>query len=241
MNEERYILFDQYLQDELSGEEKINFEKQLFSDPEFEKAFETFKGLNVYLENKFGNADEFDTFKENLNSIATAHFKTNKPKVIAFKPWRYMVAASMVLLFGLFFLMQYPNPNFEDYNQHENAYFIERGDVNKELKLAQESFNAKEYKKAIPLFVAVLKNKKTPEIQFFYGIALLEDNKFQAAEVVFNDLKSGNSIYKNKAVWYLALSKLKQKNYKGCKEMLKTIPADYEDFDQVQELLKELD
>ena len=62
-----------------------------------------------------------------------------------------------------------------------------------------------------------------------------------AAAVVFQELKSGNSIYKNKAIWNLALSKLKQKDYKSCKEILLTIPADYENYDQVQELLQELD
>lgn len=241
MNEDRYLLFDQYLQNELSGEDKINFEKQLSTDPEFASAFETFKGLNAYLENKFGNADEFDAFSENLGSVADAHFKTDKPKVIAFKPWRYLVAASIVLLVGLFFLIQHPNPNFEDYNQHENAYFTERGNANATLKLAEEAFNAKNYKEAIPAFEKILENKKKPEIQYFYAISLLEDNQFPAAEAVFNELKSNAPVYKDKALWYLALSRLKQKDYKGCEEILKTIPSDFEDFDQVQELLDALD
>jgi hypothetical protein len=239
MNEERYIIFDQYLQDELSVEDKVKFENQLSEDPEFASAFETFKELNLHMENKFGNADEFDAFKENLQSISNNHFKDSKSKVIAFKPWIYLVAASVVLLAGLFLFN--PNPNFEDFNQHENAYFTERGTVDADLKQAEEAFNAKKYSVAIPFFEAVLKEKKTPEIQYFYGISLLETNKTQEAGVVFNELKSGTSIYKNKAIWSLALSKLKQKDYKSCKEILLTIPSDYEDYDQVQELLKELD
>ncbi len=35
MNEERYIAFDQYLQDEMTVEEKNSFESQLAKDPEF--------------------------------------------------------------------------------------------------------------------------------------------------------------------------------------------------------------
>jgi tetratricopeptide (TPR) repeat protein len=159
--------------------------------------------------------------------------------VIAFKPWMYLVAASVVVLFGLFLFN--PNPNFEDFNQQENAYFTERGTIDANLKQAETTFNAKNYKAAIPFFEAVLKEKKTPEIQYFYGISLLETNKIQEAEAVFNELKAGTSIYKNKAIWSLALSKLKQKDYKACKEILLTIPSDYEDYDQVQELLKELD
>ncbi|MFV5690984.1 tetratricopeptide repeat protein [Flavobacterium sp. LT1R49] len=241
MNEERYIVFDQYLQDELSAEDKVKFENELAEDPELASAFDTFKELNLHLENKFGNADEFDAFKENLESISNAHFKDSKPKakVIAFKPWIYLVAASVAILFGLFLFN--PNPNFEDFNQQENAYFTERGTIDVNLKQAETTFNAKNYAAAIPFFEAVLKEKKTPEIQYFYGISLLETNKIQEAEAVFNELKAGTSIYKNKAIWSLALSKLKQKDYKACKEILLTIPLDYEDYDQVQELLKELD
>jgi len=240
MNEERYILFGQYLENELSAEEKTNFEKQLSEDQEFASAFETFKDLNLHLENKFGNATELNAFKKNLKSISKEHFKSKKPKVVALKPWQYAIAASVAILVGLF-VFQNINPSFEDYDNPENAYFTERGNVNEDLKLAQDAFNAKNYKAAIPYFEAVLNSTKSPEIQYFYAVSLLEDNQFQKAETNFTELKSGTSIYKNKATWYLALSKLKQKDYKSCKEILLTITDDFEDYDQVQELLNELD
>jgi len=137
--------------------------------------------------------------------------------------------------------MQNNDPAFEDYNNHENAYFTERGEANDPLKLAQDAFNAKNYKEAITNFELILKEKKSPETQLFYAISLLEDNQFQKAEIQLMDLKLGNSIFKNKAVWYLALSKLKQKDYKSSKEILRSIPTDYEDYNQVQELFDELD
>lgn len=241
MNEERYIVFDQYLQDELSAEEKVNFEKQLSGDLELASAFDTFKELQAHLDNTFGNEKERNAFKENLKIISKEHFNTAKPKVIAFKPWIYLVAASVAVLIGLFVFNFNSNPNFEDFNQQENAYFTERGDTVANLKQAEEAFNAKNYKTAIPFFETILKEKKTPEIQYFYGISLLETDKIKEAEAVFNELKAGTSIYKNKAIWGLALSKLKQKDYKSCKEILLTIPLDYENHDQVQQLLKELD
>lgn len=240
MNDERYILFSQYLENELSAEEKTNFEKQLAEDQEFASAFEIFKELNLHLENKFGNAKDLKAFKKNVKSISAVHFKTKKSKVVDLRGWHYTVAASVTILVGLF-VFQNINPDFEDYNNPETATFIERGDVNENLKLAQDEFNAKNYKKAIPYFEAVLKVNKSPEMQYFYAISLLEENQFQKAEANLSELKSGTSIYKNKATWYLALSKLKQEDYKSCKEILKTIPDDYEDYDQVQELLNDLD
>jgi len=240
MNEEHYILFGQYLENELSAEERTNFEKQLAEDQELASAFEIFKELNLHLEHKFGNITELNAFKKNLKSISKELFKTKKSKVVAFKPWQYAIAASVALLVGLF-VFQNINPSYDDYNNTEMATFIERGDVNVNLKLAQDAFNAKNYKAAIPHFEAVLNSTKSPEIQYFYAVSLLEDNQFQKAETNLSELKSGTSIFKNKAIWYLALTKLKQKDYKSCKKILLTIPDDYEDYDQVQQLLNELD
>ena len=240
MNEERYILFGQYLENELSAEEKTDFEKQLDEDPEFASAFDIFKELHLHLENKFGNATELKAFKKNLKSVSKEHFKTKKSKVVALKPWQYAIAASVAILVGLF-VFQNINPSFDDYNNPEMATFVERGDVNENLKLAQDAFNTKNYKAAIPHFETILKESKSPEIQYFYAVSLLENDEFQKADTNLLELQSGTSVYKNKATWYLALSKLKQKEYDSCKAILQTIPDDYEDYDQVQELLNELD
>jgi hypothetical protein len=239
MNEEHFLEFDEYLQGEMTVEDKLVFEQQLKDQADLAMAFETYKGLHLHLENKFGQANELKAFKDNLKGISKTHFK--KSKVIAFKPWYYAVAASVAVLFGLFFLNQNSNPTFEDYNQPETAFFTERGETNDNLKLAQDAFNEKKYKEAIPLFETILKTDTSAEIQYFYGIALLEENRLPEAEAVFETLRTGNSIYKNKAIWSLALSKLKQKDYKSCKELLSTIPEDYEGNDQVDALLEELD
>ncbi|TDP03936.1 tetratricopeptide repeat protein [Flavobacterium sp. 245] len=240
MNEERYILFDQYLEGELTAEQKNDFEKQLAEDAQFASEFETFKSVQLQLQNKFGIEEERKEFKENLNQIAEDYFN-KKPKVIGLKPWYLAVAASVAVLFGLFFFNYNQNPVFADYNHPEQASFAERGSEDGPLKNAEKEFNAKRFSLAIPFFEEVLAKGKTPEIQYYYGISLLEQSQFLKAEAVFNELKSGNSVYKEKAIWYLALSKLKQRDYKSCKEILQTISQDYEDYDEVQLLLDELD
>ncbi|KDN56677.1 hypothetical protein FEM21_01800 [Flavobacterium seoulense] len=153
----------------------------------------------------------------------------------------YLVAASVVLLLGMFLFNPGSKPNFEDYNQYENIYLTEKGTAIENLKQAETAFNAKKYKEAIPLFEAVLKENQSVEIEYFYGISLLENGNIQQAETVFDEIKSGNSIYKNKAIYALALAKLKQKKYTDCKAILLTISSDFENYDKVQELLEKLD
>lgn len=241
MNEEKYTVFEQYLQGELSDEARLNFEKQLSEDLELASELESFKEVQAQLEERFGFETERKAFEENLKTISKEHFKTDESKVISIKSWKFLVAASVVIFLGLFLFNSTSKPSFEEYNQYENAYLTERSEGITDLKQAETAFNAKDYKTAIPLFETILKENKTAEIQYFYGVSLLENNQIKQAEMVFNEIKSGNSIYKNKAIWSLALAKLKQKEYKGCKEILLTLPSDYEHYDKVQELLGKLD
>lgn len=240
MNQELYILFENYLNNELSENEKIDFEKQLQNDASIREKFTIYKELNGFLENKF--SQESIDFKKNLETISKSHFKeNNKTKVINFKPWYYAVAASVALVFGTWFMMQNSLPTYEEFNQHETATFSDRGDIIKNLLLAQKAFNNKDYETAVTNFEIVLKEYKRPEVVYFYGISLLEINKFAESEKVFNDLKAGTSIYKDKANWYLALSNLKQKKYQESKMFLKEIPNDSEDYAKAEKLLDELD
>ncbi|WP_278019822.1 hypothetical protein [Flavobacterium ginsengisoli] len=93
MNEERYILFDQYLQGELNVDEKNNFEKQLSEDSELASEFESFKEIHFQLENKFGIEQQREVFEENLTKISNKYFNKKKNKVASLKPWYFAVAS----------------------------------------------------------------------------------------------------------------------------------------------------
>ena len=241
MNEQNWIDFENYLANEMSLEDRSTFEQKLQNDTSFLTEFNLYKETNGFLETKFSS--ETADFKNNLKSISNQHFNQEndkKGKIIRFNPKYFAIAASLVLFFGLYYFMQNQTPSYSDYNQHENAAFTERGDVIKNLKAAQVAFNANKFEEAIPFFESVLKEYPRPEIEYFYGVCLLECNRINKAESVFEKIKNGESVYKNKAIWSLALSKLKQKDYASCKEILLTIPSDYEDYAKVKKLLNEL-
>lgn len=241
MNEERYILFDQYLQGELTVDEKNNLEKQLSEDAKMASEFESFKEMHFQLENKFGREQERADFEENLTRISDKYFNKNKQNVVSLKPWYFAAAASVIIMFGLFFFDYKHYPNFDDYNHPESAYFTERGVSEAILKQAENNFNGRRYDTAIPIFEMILKENNSEEIKYFYAVSLLQVGKYVKAESIFKELEAGNSVYKEKAKWNLALSKLKQGKYDDCKAILQTISQDYEDYDEVEQLLEELD
>lgn len=241
MKEQDYIDFENYINNKMISEEKLAFEAKLQNEPDFKENFKLYKETTEFASHKF--SAERTAFQENIKAISTtknSNEKPNKSKVISLRNMIYAVAAVFVLFFGIQ-LFQNNTPEYLDYNQHENATFVERGNIIEALKLAQDAFNAKNYKQAIIQFEIVLKEYPRPAVQYFYAISLLEENRFADSELVLNQLIKGKSIYKNTASWYLALSKLKQKEYVACKTVLLTIPEDYEDYDKVKELLSKLD
>ena len=176
MEEDIYIAFESYLNNEMSAEEKNIFETRLKNDSDFSKNFDNYKETTLFVSHKFSS--DRTTFQENLKSISADFFKQEKPKkskVIQLPTFIYAIAAVFVLFFGIQ-LFQNNTPQYGDFNQHENANFVERSDVVKSLKLAQDAFNAKNYKEAIKYFEIVIKEYPRPEVNYFYAISLLENN-----------------------------------------------------------------
>lgn len=192
-------------------------------------------------ENKLETEEDRVAFEENLTKISDKYFNKKKHKTASLKPWYFAVAISIIVMFGLFFFDYKHYPNFEDYDHPESAYFTERGVSEAVLKQAENNFNGKRYETAIPIFEMILKENNSDEIKYFYAVSLLQVSKYVKAETIFKELEAGNSIYKEKAKWNLALSKLKQGKYDECKAILQTISQDYEGYDDVEQLMEELE
>lgn len=132
------------------------------------------------------------------------------------------------------------NPSYSDYNMHNEANFIERSEGNPELKIAQDYFNNKNYQKASETF-AKIENLTNPEIQLYYAISLIETDDYSKSNILLENISQGISVYKEEAIWYLALSSLKQKKYDESKKYLQQITEDSEKYSQAQKLLNDLE
>lgn len=241
MQEELYLLFENHLNNEMSLEEKTSFENQLQNDPKLKEQFELYKQTTQFLEVKFSK--ETVDFKENLKSISENHFADSikkKTKVISLQSKWFAIAAMLVVFVGVWFMNNNGNPSYSDFNNHNDAQFIERSEGNLDLKAAQDYFNTQDYQKASESF-AKIENLTNPEIQLYFAISLIETDNYSKAKILLENVSQGNSAYKEDAIWYLALSSLKQKNYEASKKYLQQITEDSEKYSSAKKLLDDLD
>lgn len=243
MEEQDYILFEDYLEGRLSSTEKNEFERRLADDEKFEQSYLTYKELSGFLESKFENKKAEKEFKENLKNISDTYFiKTeNKSRALMFKPWQYAIAASIVVIFGLLVIMNDSVPAYADYADFNNISLSVRGETKELLPKAEKSFNEGNYEAALHYFDQILvEDVNNKEIQLYKSIALIETNRYDDADELLVALSTGASVFKYEAMWYLALSKLKQKKYNECKIILEKIPEDAEIYTKAQKLLRKL-
>ena len=242
MKEDRYILFEKFLNDELSEEEKKYFDLELHTNIDFKQEFEIYKNLNESLSSKFENEENETELRSTLNSLGKEFIKDEKKgKLISMKRLRpLMVAASIALLIG-FFLFNNGSPVYSDFANHNNLELVVRSENNSAISKAEEAFNNKNYTTAFAqLTILEEQFPNDVEIKLHKGICLLELDKYSQAETVFNSISEGNSAFKNKAIWYKALTYLKQEQFDECKITLQTISESSEEFELAKKLLKKL-
>lgn len=243
MKDQNYILFEEYLSGNLSKDAIYSFENRLKNENDLKQAFETFKELSGFLEYKFENEEKQKLFQSNLKDVSDAYFnkKESSKKVIRFKPWQYAMAASLTLFIGIYSYNLFSIPSYGNFANYDTISLTVRGEQTDLLINAEKTFNAKDFKGAEVYFTQLLDtDKSNQEFQLYKAISEIELNKFDEAEILLNQISQGNSVFKDKATWYLALSKLKQKEYKACANILQTISKNADEYMEAQKLLKRL-
>ncbi len=243
--EEKYELFEKYCSEELSAEEKAELDKMLNEDATLQKELRLYQELHSHLDTTLNTEHELLDLKKNLKQIADTYTENTIPakksKVIKLPVWSYAAAASVAILFGIYFLNP-GNPSYTDFANIPELSIVERATAEEDIKGAENAFNTKDFATAEKYLDRLLKkDANNTEFQYYYGIALLEQDKFDMATKVFGVLLNGNSAYKYKAQWFEALNQLKQEKYEECMLLLKGIPEQSEDYDTAQKLLKKLE
>jgi len=240
---------EKYLAGELNNDELLAFEKRLQEDPSFAETFTLYRAI----QNEMNSGDDEKEIKENLSRLSNKYFtpKTEN-KVIPLRSgnkkwWMYAAAAAVFITILLLFKPWQDSPlsNQEIYAQYaipEELPFVARGsNEDSLLKKASELFNKKDYAAAIPLLDSITKlNPAEAQLQLSLGISYLNTGKFDLAINRFDSLAAGQSIYKNDALAWKALSFLRQDNKADCIAVLKQIPANANNFNKAEKMIRQL-
>jgi hypothetical protein len=242
MEEDIYILIDRYLAGELNTEEQKEFETRIKSDSDFAEKVLVYRSLTENLKSRFSGEEEEKRLRESLSAIAKAEIRSEAPaKVIALR-WYHWAAAASIALFAIvwFYTGTATLPEYSQYAFHGSLSLAERGTDSLQQQ-AEEAFNSKNYPQAVLYLNKLLEAEPdNTALKLFKGVSLLELGQVKEAETIFADIQNSNTVYQDKATWYLALSALKQKDYDRCRVLLEQLPADSEYYSKAREILERL-
>lgn len=220
-----YPIFEAYLDDDLSAEERQAFEQQLLTDPSLKMQFEEFAAIRQRYQHGFAGEAAEAKLVESLENLGKEFFPPPQTRKRSRRVWLLapVLAAACALALLLFYR---PKDLFRQYYQPPLAAFTEKGTAAAGLyQQAEQAFNAGDFERAGQYFDTIL--AETPgdlEASFYRGLCHLETGDPAAARGMLESLALGASAFSEDARWFLALSYLREKDYAACRSELDQIP-----------------
>jgi tetratricopeptide (TPR) repeat protein len=241
MNEEIYLSFDRYLANEMPTDERAAFELKLTSDTAFEEKFRIYQEIQEIVGPRYRGEEQEIVFRNNLALIGNEEVVDKTGRTIKMKWYAWAAAASVAIICAFLFYTSSSTPEYSAYARYEPLALAERGNEDAATLKAQQAFNTHQYAEAVAAINDLLeRDGNNDALKLYKGISLLELDRVAEANSLFTEVSHTSSIYKDKALWMLALSALKQKDYKTCEDFLKKIPAGSPEYKQAQDLLDKL-
>jgi len=239
MENERVItLALQYLAQQLTEEEKQNFEQQYQDDQEFARQVDQCLRLE-YATRTAGKAQLYNTFNKEFDQ-----WKSEQTK----RRWRYVGVAALpifALIIGLYMLLRGVATMPELYEQYYTPRELSStmSDTQSQWESFVEVYNQKDYKQAEELLLALSQDSsftQTSRLYLYLGNCQLGQNKPQEAITSFQKV-SKDSAYAEEAQWYTALTYLKAEDKPNAVRMFTQIKDEQGYYaPQAQKILSQL-
>ena len=219
-----------YLYNDLSPEELVEFEGEISADPELSEAYELNKQVKDYLQTKIQleemRSDPMLEDAENLANMAFDMVSDDKEQHQAIPidrkrsrirslTFAAAIAASVAILItlGIPSLMNQDQLYDRYYEPLEASDYSQRGEPNVEygsIALGINSYLDRNYGQSIELF-SQLDSDPTfqSEVQFFSALSHLGLGQFENAQKQFESLINSDSRYHLETLWYLSLCCIK--------------------------------
>jgi tetratricopeptide (TPR) repeat protein len=238
--EEKYDLFEDYLNDALTDAQRTDFEQRLREDEVLSNEFALFNEMRTAISSRMAWETSEKPFVQTLDALSKEHFRESK--VVSFTRTRLfqMVSAAAVILLLVLVLQPWQKDLYSRFAQHPRAELTAR-DGSGTLPTGARAFNNKEYEVALDAFTQHLaKEPQDIEVRLYQGICYLELDRAEEAKHNFRELLK-SSASKDIGAWYMGLSHLKQKNIDSTSWYLNQISEASEYYSKASRLLKKLE
>lgn len=197
-----------YLNGEMEAVQKQEFEQRLTTDTQLQKQVEELRFLQTTIDKHLQAEQTLPELKKILTPLTQTHFhKAEQQKggrVISMNRVfaAIALAASVILIFFLFL----PGVSVDGYPVDDMSGAITRGNETQLAKAAQ-LFNDQKYAEAVTAFQQL--KAESPDdatINYHLGISLIKTKNFTEALPLFEALSKGESVYKEEANFFAALS-----------------------------------
>ena len=246
MNERDTILLNDYFNGLLSPPEAQQVRERAAIEPEFGEEFALREAMEAFPRQN----EKRQELGRQLSNIGKDFFQASDgeqeqtPQMSARFNWGRLLAAaaSIALVATAYWFFSQPTlPEYKQYAKHDRLSLTVRGSNDTLKSEAEKAYNNQEYSRALPLLEQLLAaDSSYIDVRLSQGICLMEMGKTAEARQVFEQIAQGQSALRSEAIWYIALSFLKDKNYAASKTTLQQINAGDDSYEKAQELLKKL-
>ena len=214
-----------YAEDELTEEEKRQFEADLQNDPSLAAELSLYRELKGILQQRLPQDPAGEALRATLSDLNKSYFA---PKRIPLVRWITSVAAAACIISAIIILnLSHDHANaFDRLGHTEMVSTTERGgNTDSLLQQAAIFFNRQEFRKALPLLDKAVRADSSSQLALFYrGVAGWHTGAMDAARKDLEQVYNGESLVRYEAAFYMALSYASQRNNAAAAEWLKKIP-----------------
>ena len=225
-----YII--QYVDGELSAEERLAFEAELGRDSVLAEAVARYRELRMVLGERLAEDPGADALKATLGEMRGRYFGMatggSGAKVRQMVRFAAGIAAAVVLVVAGWWLFRGNGRSLRELGRTEMVTSVERGGQSDSvLQEAAEWFNAGDFGRALPLLDQAVRADSGSQLARFYrGVTLWQLGRLAEARVDLQYIYNGGSVLQYEAAFYLALSYAKEKDNATALGWLARIPDD---------------
>ncbi len=267
LNDKTYEKIRVYLDNEMTNEERVNFELEIENNEDLKNTVSVLKTMpSIYNDEDWALYDgDLNALKETANlfkgeniehfskQIRTAQSNYNinsNRKSRGFIKYISSIAAAVLILFSGYYFLTDKTSNLELYNDYYNVgdlpSFTTQSSTINILANAENLFKTEQYAKALEQFKiakSTQDNTLNPNLELYIALCHLKLEQYNLAHKRLDALLQSNTLDAHKGYWFKSLTYLKQDNKAKAIETLKLLLKKDTNFnyDKAKKLLNELD